>query len=223
MKKIAEDKEQAGSDERGTPYVRSSWIETAARLLRGVGIIWVVAALAYVINGATQATAGVEIEIRPLEGSTALEDALVLPEGTSGVVVDNEAISNITLSIWDSTILEQVLARLNHLIAGLAVLAAAVLINKIMRSVAAGDPFAPGNAGRFRLLAIIVGAYAILHSIPGAVASSLALERAGLTADLAPSLNLDPFGIIVIPFGLLVLAEAFRRGGQLRADTEGLI
>ena len=223
MKKIAEDKEQAGSDERGTPYVRSSWIETAARLLRGVGIVWVVAALAYVINGATQATAGVEIEIRPLEGSTALEDALVLPEGTSGVVVDNEAISNITLSIWDSTILEQVLARLNHLIAGLAVLAAAVLINKIMRSVAAGDPFAPGNAGRFRLLAIIVGAYAILHSIPGAVASSLALARAGLTADLAPSLNLDPFGIIVIPFGLLVLAEAFRRGGQLRADTEGLI
>ena len=93
------------------------------------------------------------------------------------------------------------------------------------RRSAAGEPFRRGNARRFAVLAGVV----LVHGVVGAAAARRGhlvgapphgSVRAGCSSPTArPSASL-PFVVVV---GLLVLAEAFRRGEQLADDVEGLV
>lgn len=213
--------------ERTKPYVGSKWITAASKLLVAIGAFIAVVTTAFFINGITRAGSAVNILTSVHDESretleTAFREAL--PATDVGIAIDANTTSRITLAIDESTGAEQVLARLDVLLAGFAILAGCILVSRIMKNIAIGDPFAPGTSRRFASLALIVGAFSFVQSIPGTIASSMALDRAGLPVDeFSTPANFDLFGIIVVPFVLLVLAEAFRTGGRLRADSEGLI
>lgn len=211
---------------RTKPYLRPTWIETASKLLTLAGVVAAAITTAVFINGLTQAGAGVDVLTTIHDDTaTAVEDAFreALPVTETGVAVTADTTSRVTLEIWDSTVLEQALSHLHVLLAGIAIFVGSVLVGRIMRNIAVGDPFAPGTSRNFAALASIVGVFSLVQSIPGVIASNMALDRAGLLSDFSTPANFDPFGIIVAPFVLLVLAEAFRAGGRLRSDTEGLI
>ena len=212
------------------PYVKPTWIAAAASTLMLVGTLWAIGAVAYLINGLTRTGAGVEITVVATTATAEdLRDALqdALPESTTGVAVKEANVSEISLSVWDSTALEQFVGRLDTLLTGLAVLAGAFLLSRLLATIAAGEPFASGNPRRLALLAGIVFTHSLLYPFPDRWTAHSALERAGFgEADSALQAYVPPldlFDLVVMPFGLLVLAEAFRRGRELRRDVDGLI
>jgi len=101
--------------------------------------------------------------------------------------------------------------------AGLTVLGLAwvMAINlfRIVRAAAEGDPFAPSNAGRLRLIAAAVVALPVV--------GSATVELLDVTLDSDPPVTpLSPgmawLGFVVASLGLLALAEVFRQGADLR-------
>lgn len=210
--------------------MRSSWIDSTARFLTFVGILWAIGSAGYFVNGLTQAGGGVDVIATPsAQVGENLRDCLQaqLPDTDTGVAVEGSNVSTVELEVWDSTPLEQALVRLDVLLGGLAVLASALLLSRILKSIAAGDPFAPENARRFLILAGVAFTYALTTGFAAPAGARSALDRIGMSGPDAPlqayTPDFDLFSLVVVPFALMVLAESFRRGGDLRDDVEGLI
>lgn len=95
-----------------------------------------------------------------------------------------------------------------------------------MLSLAEGEPFRAGNTRRIALLAVVAAAASFSSHLPRLTAANFVLDRVGRTgSDLQlTSPDYDPsIGGFLIPLGLLVVAEAFRRGSTLADETEGLV
>ncbi|QIM22609.1 DUF2975 domain-containing protein [Phycicoccus sp. HDW14] len=90
-----------------------------------------------------------------------------------------------------------------------------------MRDVAAGDPFRPANVTRLRVLAGLVAI-----ALPAVWFGRASVDAAALTR-LGPDLVvlvLDlPWLPVLAGTFVALLAEAFKLGGRLRDDVEGLV
>ncbi len=98
-----------------------------------------------------------------------------------------------------------------------------LLVFRVMRSIAAGDPFEPANVRRLRILAgvLVLGAPVAFFtelSIQGGLIGQVDLGA------LAPGFTFSPPWLAMIG-GMVValLAEAFKAGSRLREDVEGLV
>lgn len=84
---------------------------------------------------------------------------------------------------------------------------------RIVRAAADGDPFAPSNATRLRVIAAAVLAVPVVGGV------TLRLLDTTLDSD-PPVTPLSPglawFGFVVVSLGLFALAEVFRQGADLR-------
>lgn len=101
--------------------------------------------------------------------------------------------------------------------AGVALLALAwattLNLFRIVRAAANGDPFAPANAVRLRVIA------AAILAVP--VVGAVTVRLLGATLDSDPPVTpLSPgvawLGFVVVSLGLFALAEVFRQGADLR-------
>lgn len=150
-------------------------------------------------------------EIPPLVGEVAPGEGVdaFVPERATVIVYDPDA--------------RQVLGLIGAEVAG-GLLTCLVLLAlySLVRSLRRGDPFVPQNARRLYAIAAVVGL--------GGQAAGLLHEwgRASViqTGRLAPYLEYEPavsFVPLMAGIGIAVVAEVFRRGTQLREETQGLV
>jgi hypothetical protein len=142
-----------------------------------------------------------------------------LPSGVS-LQVDPAAVS---LSAWDSTLVEQALARAGYVVLGLGCLIVALLLRPVLTGLERGDPFSPGSARRISLVAVTVAVVALAVPTLNATAAAEVIRRLGLEPDTVTwhwSLDLAPLLVACL---VLAVAESFRRGEQLRDDVAGLV
>ncbi|SCK56600.1 Protein of unknown function [Streptomyces sp. WMMB 714] len=214
-----------------------------------LGVIAGVAGVAYDVSGMTQAPAhvSVPVEVRTVEGlsvETSRETRagsqapLAAPDSKTGDVIRLniadapesswlEAGTGPTeLRSWGSTVAEQALARADSAVLGLCAFAGALLLRRLLLSIAEGDPFRQGNAVRVAGLAVLTAFGSLCTAAVPALASGLVLERLGLDgadAPVAASVFSLPQVPLFIALLLLALAEVFRRGTELAQDVDGLV
>jgi len=127
----------------------------------------------------------------------------------------------------DSTVAEQLLSRAAAAaVLGLCIGLGAVLLRRVLLSVADGQPFRPGNPACLAGIAALMVVASLAAAVLPAVASARVLDRLALDAApspiASPPVNLD-LGPLLATLVVLALAEAFRRGGELAHEVEGLI
>lgn len=108
---------------------------------------------------------------------------------------------------------------------GLLAVVVLFLLRRIVRTVRARDPFITANAGRLRLMGLLVMGVGMGLQFVRFAAEANVLDRVDR---LAPGLvwrhDLDlSYWPIAAGVLLLGVAEVFRQGAQLRADVEGLV
>ncbi|MFC4497659.1 DUF2975 domain-containing protein [Streptomyces ovatisporus] len=214
-----------------------------------LGVIAGVAGVAHDINGMTQASAyvSVPVEVRTTDGlsvETSRETRagsqapLAAPDADArGVIRLNIAdvpegswleagTGETELRSWGSTVAEQALARADSAVLGLCAFAGALLLRRLLLSIAEGDPFREGNAVRVAGLALLTAVGSLCMAATPALASGLVLERLGLDGADGP-VAASAFSLPQVPLFvallLLALAEAFRRGTELAQDVDGLV
>ncbi|WP_158274509.1 DUF2975 domain-containing protein [Cellulomonas sp. WB94] len=215
---------------RNTEYVGPRTSRAIARLLLLAGIVAAVGGVGYAVNGATQAPATVTVPISievpngsPQSPTTVSVDDVVLPDGARLQAAEH-GLQLVTeagyASRWTGF-----LARGDAALLGLGFGACALLLAPVVNAVAAGDPFRRSNAARIGWTGAIVGVVGMLAP----VLPNLAALAVMTSFDAASSANpfAVVFGVEVAPLGIaaliFVVAEAFRRGTQISADTAGLV
>ncbi len=214
---------------RSRPYVTSGGFRALTAVLWVVGAAAAVAGPAFAVNGATQAPAFVSVNAGVAPDRVGPEGVLELPADVVGIDALPDRVMllaepDVTVRAWGSTVAEQLLARGDIALLGLVVGAGALLLVPLLRSVAAGRPFEPGSARRLALLASVVAVHGVIGPLLPAAATAMVLARTGLGEPgvLEPGV-VFPFAPFALAAGLLVAAEAFRRGEQIADDVEGLV
>ena len=103
------------------------------------------------------------------------------------------------------------------------VVAGAWLVLRVLRDVAAGDPFRPRNVTRLRALAVLVAiGLPVVWFAQGAVDLGL-LTSLDIDAGVAGVVVAVPWAPVVAGMLVALVAEAFKLGAGLRDDVEGLV
>lgn len=153
---------------RPNSFASPRMIRLLADVVLLVGILAAVGGVVYAINGATQAGGYVEVPV--LAGGATLEIAGQTPNGAKASILVTQdstigalpltipsvdkghtlsaAADGLTLSSFDSTVPEQLLSRGDRAVQGLCLLVGALLLFRLLISIAEGKPFRRGNAGR---------------------------------------------------------------------------
>ncbi|HEY3356215.1 MAG TPA: hypothetical protein VGQ83_23385 [Polyangia bacterium] len=193
----------------------------------------------YAVNGATQAPAFVTVPVTlaavperggavhvQVEGVSVREGWLTgaVPSGAWTTVGGQPGPdSQLRLTAWGSTRMEQLLARGSWLVGGLGVMVGAFALAPVLGSIAEGRPFAPGNARRVVVLGATVAIAGWLAQLLPQVAGALVLRRTGLAGPAfvsAPSGALEP---LLVGAVILAVAAAFRAGERMADELAGLV
>jgi hypothetical protein len=210
---------------RESTYVKPSTVRGMSQLIGLVGLVAAVAGPVYAVNGATQAQAAVEVPVELRGDSGLLAGAQAgLPAGVRLLPLDDGVWTQ--LSAWDSTVVEQLLARGDAAVLGLAVGLGAWLLRPVLDSIAAGRPFGAGNSRRLAWLAMVVAVAGSIGPLLPQFGALAVLERLDLVGPDSPFVMGVTFWFLPVVVGgllLLVLAEAFRQGERIDSDVEGLV
>ncbi|MET7622009.1 DUF2975 domain-containing protein [Streptomyces sp. NPDC005408] len=237
------------ADESSTKKPRAFASSGLVLLLAGamwlLGVLAAVGGVAYAVNGATQAKAYVTVPVQArapaglsvpttARGDSASQVPLRPDAGNkirldiSGTERSNwlqVGTDSLTLRSFDSTFAEQLLSRADVAVLGLSIGAGALLLRRLLLSIAEGEPFRPGNAARVAGIAGLTAGGSLAAAFSPALGAGLVLERLGL--DGAGSPVTTTFSLPVVPLLvallLLALAETFRRGTELAQDVDGLV
>jgi hypothetical protein len=125
-------------------------------------------------------------------------------------------------------VVEQLTARGGAAVTAICVGVGALLLRTLLLSTAAGRPFQPGNAIRITGIAALIAVAAVAPAILSNLSAELVLHRVGLAGANSPieaPVLLPGSALVQLVLALIVLAmaEAFRRGGDLARDIEGLV
>jgi hypothetical protein len=131
---------------------------------------------------------------------------------------------NVRWEITDAAPGQWALALLPDLVDLVAVALAAIMLWHLLGQLRGGEPFSAVAVRSVRGLALVLAGWLILRPFITALADF------GITADLRPTgavflFRLEPlwFAGFAGVIGLIAVAEAFRLGAKLRADTVGLV
>ena len=173
----------------------------------GAVLVWVVAPLRAWLEGT-----GIPL---------AMVSPVSVPELEAAGVDHGLAVYDVQLA--DPTAGQRLLALAPGLLSAALLLVGCWLVLRVMRGIAAGDPFEPRNVTRLRVVAAI-----LVLGVPVVFFLDMAVRGA-----LLGSMNLgglEPAAFLSIPWqafvaGMVValLAEAFRAGSRLRDDVAGLV
>ncbi|WP_017626352.1 DUF2975 domain-containing protein [Nocardiopsis chromatogenes] len=183
------------------------------------GAVILVGGLMVAVPAVRMAGLGVSEARVPVE----LDRPVSAPAGLSGDGLAVEGVRDAVLVVSDPAPLQRVLAEGPTLLAGVLWLAGLVLVVRIAATLRDGDAFAPANPRRLLAVAGLVLAGAVL--VP--LVRALAADRLAAQVPAVDEAVVFGFGVSLMPMVAAVmvaaLAEAFRRGTELREDTEGLI
>lgn len=211
---------------RDGAFIGRGALDLLRTLLGLAGLVAAVGGVLYAINGMTQAQAAVDVPVSLVQAGDAADpgEVLVPVAGLPDMTHVFAPADGLTLSVWGSTGLEQLLARGDTLLLGLGLGAAALLLMPVVASISAARPFAAGNARRIGLLAVVVLVVGYVGPLLPQVATALVIDRLALEPGDPFALSFT-FSFLPLILGALILAvaEAFRRGESLTADVEGLV
>ena len=215
---------------RDSEYVGPRTSRVIAGLLLFAGVVAAVSGVGFAINGATQAPATVTVPISleaddgaPRGPVSVSVDGVVVPDGARLQVAPDglQLVAEFTgASRWTGF-----LARGDAALMGLGIGACALLLVPVVNAVEAGDPFRRSNAARIGWTGAIVGVVGMVAPmLPNfaalAVSTSFDSTDGANPFAVVFGVGLAPIGIAALIF---VVAEAFRRGTQISADTAGLV
>ncbi|MEU4542734.1 DUF2975 domain-containing protein [Nonomuraea dietziae] len=141
------------------------------------------------------------------------------PPGTVSLVTPN---FDRTVMVAQPTLYQRFLLLAPDLLTALLLGAVALVFLRVVRTLRAGDPFIPPNARRFAVIGALLIGLAVV--VPWAEQLALAQLLSGTPMEGTRITGRDEFrwaGLVGV--GVLALAEVFRHGTRLRADTEGLV
>lgn len=210
---------------RAKPYLGRTGTSLTWAVLLVVAGVALLTAVVLPVNQLTQP--GGQIAVTPIDiaGGTAEEPGPGLPGLPEGVHVADGS----TYALLFAADLPPGLRALTELPGSLTALAIAVgcfLLARVISTIHDGRPFDRRNPGRLAGLAAAVLLGGLVAPLAGGVVSSTVLEHLGLAEEGAPvalfdvTVPLTPVGVAV---ALLAAAEAFRRGGALEAELEGMV
>ncbi len=104
-------------------------------------------------------------------------------------------------------------------LSGLVVVAAIFFLWRVVRTIRFGNPFDPANGRRLYAAGALFLVGAGLSWV-GAFFTFVALDPLSDVVDWSVEMRLDQ---LVLGLVVVLVAEVFRRGAQLRQDTEGLV
>ncbi|WP_340561219.1 DUF2975 domain-containing protein [Streptomyces sp. GSL17-111] len=162
---------------------------------------------------------------------------VVAPRDTRGVTIDGAArlpdtgadgavrldgTRQAEITIADPDLQQRLWLALPEIAGGLLLALVLVLLLRVARGLRDGDVFVPENARRLVVIAvavIVAGAFGPLLQ----AGTTALLLRGTSAAELVPFSYEFSFAYLLLSFLVAALAEVFRRGAGLRADTEGLV
>lgn len=105
----------------------------------------------------------------------------------------------------------------------LLIVGVVVLLQRVMRNIVAGEPFASGQVGRLRLVALLLGLGVPVVLAAEFVAGGVLLEAVDLGGmNIIAALDF-PWLMLAAGMVIALLAEAFKSGAALRDDVSGLV
>ncbi|MCY9784816.1 DUF2975 domain-containing protein [Nocardiopsis sp. EMB25] len=146
----------------------------------------------------------------------------------TGEDVEVRATESLAVTFHDPTLPERLLLVLPTLVGVAATLLVLVVLLRMARTLAQGDPFVPANVRRMYVVAatVTVGSLAVplVRVFTDAELQSRALDPDGLVlVAFGVGVGEVPFPLVFVGLALAALAEVFRRGTGLREDVEGLV
>jgi hypothetical protein len=196
----------------------SRWGRTDSRALQGLlGLAFVVIAVTGLVlplltlAGATGARIEQDVRVTGAEAVLAQADRVTLSVAESA-----------QLSFTDPSLGQRVLLVLPTLVVSLLILAGIYLVFLIARTLCAGEPFTPRNPRRLYGVAVLIVVGTVVDGLLTAICTDQLVAGTSL-AERVPfrvDIPLTPFAVA---FLVAAVAEAFRIGVRLRADTEGLV
>lgn len=220
-------------------YASPRLIRTLSTLLLYTGLAAAFWAVAYPVNAATRAGTGapvsVPVEVRSPQAFPQISDdegLVTSVDGEARIPLDGpQALpayadaQRITLRVPYGNLPEMLLSRGDVAVGGLCFAAGALLLRQVLLSIAAGQPFRRGNPARIAAIAglILLGGWGA--RLAQGIGTDLVLQRIGFAGSDSPvgAVFQLEFRWLVGALLALALAEAFRQGGHLARDAEGLI
>ncbi|WP_431782380.1 DUF2975 domain-containing protein [Streptomyces chumphonensis] len=203
---------------------RTRWTRADDRLLeRGLGLALLLVGLFGVLVpalGVAGAVAPTDARAVTIEGPTRLPDSGADGAADGAVRLDGTRQAEITIT--DPDLGQRLLLALPEIAGGLVLALVLVLLLRMARGLRDGDVFAPENARRLIVIAVTVVVAGAFGPLLEAGTTALLL-RGTPAADLVPFSYEFSFAYLLLAFLVAALAEVFRRGAGLRADTEGLV
>ncbi|WP_019631643.1 DUF2975 domain-containing protein [Actinomadura atramentaria] len=126
------------------------------------------------------------------------------------------------LAFTNPDLSQRLLLALPELVGGLFLLLVLFLLFKMAATLRTGDVFVPENARRLSIIGVTALAQAVLAPTLPALTTQVLVRGTSLADEIPFSVTFTG-GYVLLAFLILALAEVFRRGTKLRADTEGLI
>ncbi|RZT15266.1 DUF2975 family protein [Kribbella sp. VKM Ac-2569] len=150
-------------------------------------------------------------------GVSGLETALAEAGG-----LKLSAAESATLTVADPDLGQRILLDLPGLFDAVPILLGIYWLFLVARTLRAGDPFAPRNPRRVFGIAVLIAVGSLGDSVLTAFTNHLLVAGTPLEDHVPFALQISflPLGIAAV---VAALAEAFRVGVRLRADTEGLV
>ncbi|MFH9107155.1 DUF2975 domain-containing protein [Streptomyces albus] len=203
---------------------KSWWSPTDSRLLEAVLVL---AAALVGLFGVLLPALGVAGLVDPQDTR---ETETLTTTRVPGAVTDSVAGHGMTLAgthhadlvLADPTAAQRLLLALPDIVNSLFLLLVLALLLKIARTLRDGDVFVPVNARRLSVIGLMVLVQTVVAPVLTALTTQL-LVRGTPLAEQVPFSATFTGAYVLLAFLVLALAEVFRRGAKLRADTEGLV
>lgn len=150
-----------------------------------------------------------------------VHDVTVKGLPAEGVSVQQPA--DLVLVLTSPSVGDRLLGLLPGVLATALVLTVVVLLLRVLGDLAHDDPFRPANVTRLRVVAMVAGLGAALHSLLCVLVDAELLR--GHLPDglpLVATWSLPVLGLVAMTV-IAAIAEAFKAGSRLRDDVDGLI
>lgn len=204
-------------------YASPAYVGFLASLSLVVAVLVPIGSVAYALNAATRAGAEVVTPVF-VRDAAALETALVtgpVPSTRVLPVDDNQVVLRPT----GATVAEQLLSRADAAAVGLCWGLGGLLLGRMLRAVARGEPLHHDNARRAAGIAALIVLGGLASDLLPVLGANVVLRRLELSGPDSPAhamvvLDLGPAMVAAL---VLVLAEVFRRGHEDTRDAAGLV
>ena len=207
------------------PLIGRCGMNAVTGLLLAVAAVSAILAVAFPVQQLTERGASVPIVLSG-DAADRAAGSLDLPGLPDGTWVGN-ATEQFQLTVEELPAGLRLLSQASTSLRFVSVAIGAACLALVLRSIRAGQPFDRRNPARLTAVAGAIVLGAVVAPVIGTVAADTVLGHLDLLAE--PNSPLD-FVIVDLTFDgflfaalVLAVAEAFRRGGALAHDVEGLV